>query len=49
MEVLPNGQVYVPSWDLVKWDCDSQSRQVVEKLDMPKSDFDTSKIVTDVK
>jgi branched-chain amino acid transport system substrate-binding protein len=45
MEVLPNGQVYTPSWDLVQWDCDSGARKVLEKLELPKENFDPSRIL----
>jgi ABC-type branched-subunit amino acid transport system substrate-binding protein len=44
IEVLPNGQVYVPSWDLVKWNCDTGKREVMEKLPLDKSLYDDSKI-----
>jgi branched-chain amino acid transport system substrate-binding protein len=49
MEVLPNGQVYVPSWDLVKWNCKTGKREVLQKLPLAKSLYDDAKIATDVK
>jgi branched-chain amino acid transport system substrate-binding protein len=49
IEVLPNGQVYVPSWDLVKWDCKTGKREVVQKLPLSKSLYDDAKIATDIK
>jgi ABC-type branched-subunit amino acid transport system substrate-binding protein len=48
MQILDNGQVFVPSWNLVQWDCDAQARKVVEQLELDESDYDEDKIVTDV-
>ena len=48
MEILENGQVYVPSWNLVQWDCDQESRKVIEQLNLDKSNYDENQIITDV-
>lgn len=48
MRILENGQVFVPSWNLVQWDCDQQSRRVVEKLQLDESNYSEDKIITDV-
>jgi branched-chain amino acid transport system substrate-binding protein len=45
MEILKNGQVYLPSWDIVKWDCATNARKVIGKLKMGKSNFADSKII----
>ena len=45
MEILPNGQVYQSYWALSKWDAAADNKVLVRLMDLPKENWDPSRMI----